>query len=273
MTNDDLEARLRGIAQREHTPDDADDASFDDLPEITRAELREVALVCREAADALRAEREARETAERERDDYKKELELRTHQVITCGVFAHHSDVSKVKGRKCYTETWATAQSRDVLKLREERDALAQQAAAQVGMVKVENAKAFNTIRELAAERDALHAENERLKGEKLELLFFQHREYDENPAAAFANRRRLTRAIATLLGLDDAATAALMPDAEAWGADIIKRVVRHANERAEKAEVEIARLRIDLDLTWSALSGRGGPLVAGQEREADDAR
>jgi hypothetical protein len=72
----------------------------------------------------LTAEREQAERAEQELGDYKKALELRTHQVITCGVFAHHSDIEKVKHKKCYAETWATAQSLDVLKLREERDAL-----------------------------------------------------------------------------------------------------------------------------------------------------
>jgi predicted nucleic acid-binding Zn-ribbon protein len=130
MTNNDLDRleQAKTFTERVGAIPRADRGDFDDNGNLVFVD--DVLAIAHDADERVRTEREARETAERERDDYKKELELRTHQVITCGVFAHHSDVSKVKDKKCYAETWATAQSRDVLKLREERDALAQQVEA-----------------------------------------------------------------------------------------------------------------------------------------------
>lgn len=105
----------------------------------------------------------------------------------------------------------------------------------------------YEEIVRLREKLAAVERERDEANNQRLELLFFQHREYDDNPSAAFANRRKLARAIAKLLELDEAATKALMPDAEAWGADIIKRIVRQATERTEQAEASLAQLRESL--------------------------
>lgn len=83
---------------------------------------------------------------------------------------------------------------------------------------------------EAEASRDALALE---LKDMRIEMSYLATREYDENPSRAWENRRKLARTVAKQLGLTSEETAALMPEAEATGAEIIKRVL--ANVKGER--------------------------------------
>lgn len=81
-------------------------------PEDWMAVLRYARLLAEEIAE-LRPER----------DFAVEQLQLATHQVITCGVAARHPDAN-LSRTGAYGSTWNSPQAEEVRKLRDERDAL-----------------------------------------------------------------------------------------------------------------------------------------------------
>lgn len=74
---------------------------------------------------------------------WRRQCDTLTHQVITCGVAAHHPDPS-LTTRGAYAGKWNSPQAEDVRKLRSERDRL--RAA-------LDDAQAAESVAQAAAER------------------------------------------------------------------------------------------------------------------------